>query len=195
MRQDPKARFEKIFDDNYRRLYAHALRFVQNEEDAEDIVADVFYEFWKRIDEIDLDSGIVTYLYRAVATRALNLLRHRNISPVRLETLKAINEKRIEFIAQDDIYDIVNAKEIHQGLRDALAELPEKCRQVFVLSYVNNLKSKEIAEVMNISVRTVEAHIYKALKLLRSRLKHLAQHTLVILIAIGVSSFAELYVK
>ncbi|MDE5554894.1 MAG: sigma-70 family RNA polymerase sigma factor, partial [Muribaculaceae bacterium] len=85
--------------------------------------------------------------------------------------------------------------EIHQGLRDALAELPEKCRQVFVLSYVNNLKSKEIAEVMNISVRTVEAHIYKALKLLRSRLKHLAQHTLVILIAIGVSSFAELYVK
>lgn len=180
MQQDPKARFEKIFDDNYRRLYAHALRFVQNEEDAEDIVADVFYEFWKRIDEIDLESGIVTYLYRAVGTRALNLLRHRNISPVRLETLKAINEKRLEFIANDDIYDIVNAKEINQGIRDALAELPEKCRQVFVLSYINGLKSKDIADVMNISVRTVEAHIYKALKQLRSRLKHLAHHTLII---------------
>lgn len=177
MRPDPEARFEKIFDDNYRRLYAHALRYVQNEEDAEDIVADVFYEFWKRIDEIDLDSGIVTYLYRAVATRALNLLRHRNISPIRLETLKAISEKRLEFIANDDIYDVVTAKEINEAIRDALSELPEKCRQVFVLSYINGLKNKDIAEAMDISVRTVEAHIYKALKLLRNRLQHLASHT------------------
>lgn len=177
MYHSPKERFERIFDDNYRRLYAHALRFVQNEEDAEDIVADVFYEFWKRIDEIDLESGIVTYLYRAVATRALNLLRHRNISPIRLETLKVISDRRLEFIANDDIYDIVTSKELNEAIRGALSELPEKCRQVFVLSYINGLKSKDIAEVMNISVRTVEAHIYKALKLLRNRLQHLVRHT------------------
>lgn len=173
MGQDLKACFERIFDENYRRLYAHALRFVEDEKDAEDIVADVFYELWKRIGELDLESGITTYLYRAVSTRALNLLRYRHVSPVRLETLSAINEKRIEFMAKDDIYDIVNAKDINQGMKDALSELPEKCRQIFILSYVNGLKSKDIADVMNVSVRTVEAHIYKALKLLRSRLKYL----------------------
>lgn len=177
MGQDLKACYRRIFDDNYRRLYAHALRFVEDEKDAEDIVADVFYELWKRIGELDLDSGITTYLYRAVSTRALNLLRQRHISPVRLDALTAINEKRMEFMAREDIYDIVNAKDIRHAMKEALSELPEKCRQVFILSYINGLKSKDIADVMNVSVRTVEAHIYKALKLLRSRLKYLNHQT------------------
>lgn len=60
-------------------MLLHALRFVQNDKDAEDIVADVFCDIWKRIDEIDLDSGITTYLYRALSTRALNLLRHKKL--------------------------------------------------------------------------------------------------------------------
>lgn len=166
-------RFERIFDDNYRRMLLHALRFVQNEDDAEDIVADVFCDLWKRIEEIDLDSGITTYLYRAVSTRALNFLRHQNIAAVRIEILEAINVKRMEVIARENLEDIVHSKEIEHGIREALVELPEKCRQAFVLSYLNGLKSKDIAEAMDVSVRTVEAHIYKALRLLRSRLKYL----------------------
>lgn len=166
-------RFEKIFDDNYRRMLLHALRFVQDEEDAEDIVADVFCDLWKRIDEVSLDGGITTYLYRAVSTRALNFLRHQNIAAVRIEALEAINEKRMEFMARENIDDEVHSKEIEHGINDALSELPEKCREVFVLSYIKGLKSKDIAEAMNVSVRTVEAHTYKALRLLRSRLKYL----------------------
>ncbi len=166
-------RFEKIFDDNYRRMLLHALRFVQDEEDAEDIVADVFCDLWKRIDEVCLDGGITTYLYRAVSTRALNFLRHQNIAAVRIEALEAINEKRMEFMARENIDDEMHSKEIGDGINDALSELPEKCREVFVLSYIKGLKSKDIAEAMNVSVRTVEAHTYKALRLLRSRLKYL----------------------
>ena len=166
-------RFEKIFDDNYRRMLLHALRFVQDEEDAEDIVADVFCNLWKRIDEVCLDGGITTYLYRAVSTRALNFLRHQNIAAVRIEALEAINEKRMEFMARENIDDEVHSKEIEHGINNALSELPDKCREVFVLSYIKGLKSKDIAEAMNVSVRTVEAHTYKALRLLRSRLKYL----------------------
>jgi len=166
-------RFEKIFDDNYRRMLLHALRFVQDEEDAEDIVADVFCNLWKRIDEVCLDGGITTYLYRAVSTRALNFLRHQNIAAVRIEALEAINEKRMEFMARENIDDEVHSKEIEHGINDALSELPDKCREVFVLSYIKGLKSKDIAEAMNVSVRTVEAHTYKALHLLRLRLKYL----------------------
>lgn len=173
MPTEPKERFNKIFDDSYRRLLFHALRFVQDEADAEDIVADVFYDLWKRIDEIDLDSGITTYLYRAVSTRALNHLRHKNIAAVRIETLEAINEKRMEFMASENIDETVHSKEIERGIRNALTTLPDKCREVFVLSYVNGLKNKDIADAMDISVRTVEAHIYKALRLLREQLKYL----------------------
>ena len=96
MSNDLKKKFEQIFDDYYRRLLVHALRFVQDENDAVDIVADVFYSDWKRIDEIDLECGIAEYLYRAVSSRALNHLRHKNVAAVRIETLGAINEKRLE---------------------------------------------------------------------------------------------------
>lgn len=173
MSVDLKKKFEQIFDDYYRRLLIHALRFVQDENDAEDIVAEVFYDLWKRIDDIDLECGIATYLYRAVSSRALNYLRHKNVAAIRIETLGAINEKRLEFMAKNSIDDVIHSKDIGVGIREALSELPDKCRQVFILSYVNGLKSKDIAEAMDISVRTVEAHIYKALRLLRSRLKYL----------------------
>lgn len=184
MSVDLKKRFEHIFDDYHRRLFFHALRFVQNEDDAEDIVADVFFDFWRRIDTIELDKGIATYLYRAVSSRALNHLRHQNVAAVRIEALEAINEKRIEFMARDNVEENVHSRDIESGIRNALSDLPDKCRQVFILSYINGLKSKEIAEAMDISVRTVDAHIYKALKLLRDRLKYLIS---IILIICGIS--------
>lgn len=165
MSNDLKKKFEQVFDDYHRQLLFHALRFVHDQNDAEDIVAEVFYDLWKRIDDIDLESGIATYLYRAVSSRALNHLRHKNVAAVRIELLGAINEKRLDFIDKNSIDDIVHSK--------AIAELPDKCRQVFVLSYVNGLKSKDIADALDISVRTVDAHIYKALRLLRGRLKYL----------------------
>lgn len=151
----------------------HALRFLPEEAEAEDVVADVFCDLWRRIGEIDLDNGITTYLYRAVATRALNVLRHKNVAAVRLENLEAVNEKRMEFVARENLEDVVHSHDIGHGIKNALAELPERCRQVFVLSYMNGLKNKEIADALGLSVRTVEAHIYKALRMMRDRLKYL----------------------
>lgn len=166
-------RFRRLFDDNYRRLIFHALRFVDTEDEAEDVVADVFYELWKKIDEIDLDGGIVAYLYRAVSTRALNVLRHKGVAAVRIELLEQINERRIEFMSDTDLQRSMESREIGEQIHAAIDELPERCRQVFILSYVNGLKNKEIADAMNVSVRTVEAQIYKALHFLRDKLRYL----------------------
>ena len=168
-----EAQFEKLFDDNYRRLIFHALRFVDSQEEAEDIVSDVFYELWKKIDCLDLNSGITSYLYRAVSTRALNVIRHKNVAAVRIELLESINERRMEFVAEEDTQRDVESVEIGQKMRHAIDELPDRCRQVFILSYINGLKSKDIAEAMNISVRTVDAQIYKALHFLRDKLRYL----------------------
>lgn len=170
---DIESRFRQLFDDNYRRLVFHALRFVENQTEAEDVVSDVFYELWKNLGNLDLDSGMTSYLYRAVATRALNVLRHRNVAAVRIELLESINERRMEFMADDDTQRRVESCEIGEKLREAIDELPDKCRQVFILSYINGLKNKDIAEAMNISVRTVEAQVYKALHTLRDKLRYL----------------------
>lgn len=170
---DIDSRFQALFDDNYRRLIFHALRFVNSEAEAEDIVADVFFELWKNLDTLDLDGGITSYLYRAVSTRALNVLRHKNVAAVRIEMLEAINERRMDFIADDDTQRDIESAEIGLKIREAINELPDRCREVFVLSYINGLKNKEIADAMNVSVRTVEAQIYKALHFLRDRLRYL----------------------
>lgn len=160
-----------------------AMRFVNDSAEAEDIVADVFVDLWNRLPSLDLEAGLVAYLYRAVSSRALNVLRHRNVAAVRIETLEAINERRIEFVEKASLEETVHAHEIEDGIRGALSELPEKCREAFVLSYINGLKSKDIAEAMEISVRTVEAHIYKALRLMRDKLKYLLVFLAVILSA------------
>ncbi len=180
MTKNDSEKFEQIFSDNHHRLFLHALRFVRDESEAEDIVADVFLDLWRRFEDIDTELGIATYLYRAVSTRALNCLRHQNVAAVRIESLEAINEKRMEFIAHDDLENVIYSKEIEHGIKQALSALPDKCRQVFVLQYVNGLKSKEIADALDISVRTVEAHIYKALRLLRNHLKYLVGLTAVV---------------
>lgn len=185
MSSDIEQRYRQLFDENYSRLVFHALRFVDSEAEAEDIVADVFYELWKRIGTIDTESGITAYLYRAVATRALNVLRHKNIAALRIELLGQINERRMEFIASEDTQHKIESNEIGREIRSAISELPERCREVFVLSYINGLKNKEIAEAMNVSVRTVEAQIYKALHFLRDKLKYLM---FFIIIFLGISS-------
>ncbi len=175
--------FNQLYEAYFNRLIFHALRFVDDRAEAEDIVADVFADLWFRLPTLDTDGGLVSYLYRAVSTRSLNVLRHRNIAAVRIELLETINEKRLEFIDRTNLEDTINAHEIETGIREALSELPEKCREVFILSYINGLKSKEIAEAMDISVRTVEAHVYKALRIMRDRLKYLL---LIILFFLGI---------
>ncbi len=173
LHSDKEVQYKRLFDDNYRRLILHALRFVENEVEAEDIVADVFFELWKNLDALDLDGGIISYLYRAVSSKALNVLRHKNVAAVRIELLEAINERRMDFIAEDDLQRDVESAEIGLKMREAINELPDRCREVFVLSYINGLKNKEIADAMNVSVRTVEAQVYKALHFLRDKLRYL----------------------
>lgn len=165
--------FKKIFDENHRRLLFLAMRFLKNQADAEDIVADVFCDLWSRIETIDTDSGINAYLYKAVTTRAINFLTRNNDATRRIDTLESINEKRLEFIDRHNLEDIIHSKDIEKGITQALSELPEKCRRIFILSYIDGLRSKDIAKALDISVRTVDAQIYKALKILRDKLRYL----------------------
>ena len=76
--------FNQLYEAYFNRLIFHALRFVDDRAEAEAIVADVFADLWFRLPTLDTDGGLVSYLYRAVSTRSLNVLRHRNIAAVRI---------------------------------------------------------------------------------------------------------------
>ena len=172
MRENKSIVFDSIFRRTYFRLYFYALSLLSDESDADDVVEEVFFELWGRMDEIDLDGNIEAFLYRAVYTRSVNVLKRRNVSAGRLAAIEDINNMRMEYYSgfnDDPLHSMENA-ELRRKIEDTIDMLPEKCRQVFRMSYLNGMRNNDIAEELQLSVRTVEAHMYRALRFLRERL-------------------------
>ena len=166
--------YKALFRRYYPSLIFYATRLV-GEEEAEDVVQDVFVELWKRKDSIEIGEQIQAFLYRAVYTRALNVLKHRNVEDGYCAAMEEINRRRAEFYQPDnnEVIRKIEDRELRKEIHDAINEPPDKCKEVFKLSYLHDMKNKEIADVLGVSLRTVEAHMYKALKFLRNRLGHL----------------------
>lgn len=170
--------FDLTYKTLFRRYYANLLFYatrIVGEDEAEDVVQDVFVELWRRKETMKVGEQIQAFLYRAVYTRALNVLKHRDIVNSYEAVALEIHKKRIEFYQPDsnEVVKRIEDSELRRKLSEAINELPDKCRMVFRLSYLHDMKDKEIAETMGISLRTVEAHMYKVLKLLRDRLGYL----------------------
>ncbi|MCL1938682.1 MAG: RNA polymerase sigma-70 factor [Candidatus Azobacteroides sp.] len=167
--------FDSLFEKYYPKLLFYATQFL-DEAEAKDVVQDVFVELWKRRDTLVVGDKIHTYLYRLTYTKAINVLNHKKIES---NYSKAVNElynhkmKFYESESHNEIFQEIENRELEGEIGAAIDKLPDKCKEVFKLSYLYDLKNKEISNAMNISQRTVEAHIYKALKILRKELKHL----------------------
>lgn len=168
------ATYQTLFHKYYPCLIFYATRLV-GEEDAEDVVQDVFLELWRRQESIEIGDQIQAFLYRAVYTRALNVLKHRNVESGYCAAMEEINQRRAEFYQPDnnEVIRRIEDRELRKEIHDAINELPDKCKEVFKLSYLHDMKNKEIADALGVSLRTVEAHMYKALKFLRNRLNPL----------------------
>lgn len=170
--------FDIVYKSTFRKYYAKLLFYatrIVGEEGAEDVVQDVFVELWNRKETIEIGDQIQAFLYRAVYTRSLNVLKHKTIEDNYCSSMEEINQKRAEFYHPDnnEVIKRIENHELRSEIYEAINELPDKCKEVFKLSYLHHMKNKEIADILNISMRTVEAHMYKALKFLRARLNHL----------------------
>lgn len=172
MRENKSIVFDSIFRRTYSRLYFYALSLLSDESDADDVVEEVFAGLWRRMDEIDLEDNIEGFLYRAVYTRSVNVLKRRNVDAGRLAAIEDINNMRMEYYSgmNDDPLRRMENAELRRKIEDTINMLPEKCRQVFRMSYLNGMHNNDIAEELQLSVRTVEAHMYRALRFLRERL-------------------------
>lgn len=166
--------YDILFRKYYPGLLFYATRFLP-EDEAEDIVQDTFLELWKRKDTIEIGDQIQAFLYRITYTKCLNALKHKQVENEYSTAAAELYQKKIEFYdpGQNETMLRMENKELQAEVYKAINELPDKCKEVFKLSYLHDMKNKEIAEVLDISMRTVEAHMYKALKYLRIRLKYL----------------------
>ena len=160
-----EAAFELVFKTHYKNLYAYALTILKDEDEAEETVQQVFFKLWERSEQLNIDGPIAAYLYRAVHNESLNFLKHQKVKEShRLHVAYSMKNKSEQPQAK------MISKELESKFREALNELPEQCRTVFQLSRFENMKYREIADKLQISIKTVENHMGKALKLLRTQL-------------------------
>lgn len=153
---------QEIFVRYHGRLYKTVVGMLLDEEQAKDIVQEIFIDLWNRRDSSDIQN-LLPYLISAVRFRALARLRNGKVRAHHLALME-----RIQFVNQTE--DAINAHELNQSLQLALAELSPRCKEVFELSRFENLTHKQIAGRLGITPKTVEVQIHKALAVLRKKL-------------------------
>ncbi len=172
--------FQYLFNTYYQPLTAYAYKIVNDNQEAEDIVQDVFMSLWINKDTFNYDQPIKPYLFKAVYNRSINYLKARK--PSIDITASDINQMLSDEIILSHQEESLLLKETSEQIKNFIETLPAQCKKIFKLSRISGLKNKEIAHTLNISEKTVESHISKALKDLRIHLK-----------AIGIMSLFLLY--
>lgn len=153
--------FEELFKTYFTPLMAFSRRILGNEDDAREVVHQVFINLWEKRNEIDLSASLKSYLFTSVNNRSLNVIRDRK---------KFSDEEVPEEAEAWDAESRMEAMELEEQVRGAIEALPERCREIFKLNRFEGLRYSEIASRLDLSVKTVENQMSKALKILREQL-------------------------
>jgi RNA polymerase sigma-70 factor (ECF subfamily) len=162
--------FEAIFRTHYRRLCLFAEEFVNSSDQAEDLVEDVFASTWEGRESCRGCDSLKSYLYVAVRNRAFKVLRHRKVVNRLAERAYPGGPVPGMSAVRDNPAENAAASELARAVERAVASLPERSRQAYLLHRQHGMSYAEIAETMEISVKTVENHLARAVKALRERL-------------------------
>lgn len=153
--------FANLYDRYWDTLFISAYKVLKDQEASKDIVQEVFISIWES-ETLDEIANVKAYLYQSVRYRVLMLIRKGKVRDKHLQTINSLSENTTE--------EQINFEEMNQKIDSLIGELPDKCQQVFRMSRVDHLTNKEIAEKLNISIRTVETHISNGIKHLKTRM-------------------------
>lgn len=164
---DPlRERFGILFRQSYPELCSFVVQFVRSRAVAEELVQDLFLRLWERRAEWEIELPSRSYLYQAVRNRALDHLKHERIVQ-QTASRSAAEAERTEPVPDTDLA----SQGLELAIRRAIEQLPDRTRQVFVLSRGHGLTYGQIASALGISVKTVEAQMGRAFRILRDRLR------------------------
>ncbi len=162
MRSNPQKGFEMLFHTFYGEVCRHIYRFIPNQTVVEDIAQELFTELWTKRETLNIKISPGAYLHRMAVTRSLNYIRdnkkHMFVSEEALES----SPSKLHSVLEE-----LSATALSAVITKAIDTLPERCRIVFMLSRFENMSNAEIGKELDISVKTVENQMTKALKVLR----------------------------
>jgi RNA polymerase sigma-70 factor (ECF subfamily) len=156
-----------LFERHFSALCSFAFRFVKTGYLAEEVVSDVFLNIWLKKNKIEIKMNLKTYLYTAVRNQSLNYLKKQNPSFEDIETAEKEN-----VISERQADSVVIHKELINNIDTLLRQLPEKRQIIFRLNRIDGLSYKEIAEILSISVHTVQNQMVEAVKFLAKKYPH-----------------------
>ena len=165
---------ESIFKEHHARLCNIANNIVNDRDNAKDIVQDVFYGLWQNRQKVDWNSSLYGYLVRATTNRSINWLEKNNRN-------SSLDQNNIEPI-RNTTEDIIHANELQEKIKDSIERFPPRCKAIFVLSRYEGMKYTQIAEHLDISIKTVENQMSIALSRLRNDLKAFIHTSFIVLI-------------
>ncbi|TDQ18271.1 RNA polymerase sigma-70 factor (ECF subfamily) [Algoriphagus boseongensis] len=158
--------FEMLFKTHYSPLCRFAQSYLQDSEDAEEIVQSTFIGFWEKRESIAIDTSLKAYLYRSVRNACLNELKRQKVRKLHADEIVKDGEPQSE--ASDQI---AMKQELEVKIQEAISKLPEQCQLIFRMSRFEELKYQEIADQLGLSIKTVENQMGKALRIMREQLK------------------------
>ena len=172
--QREEVRFEDIYLSYFSKMKHFAKEYVILDEDAENIVQDVFVELWENKKMLNMHMNLIAYLFTTIKNKCLNHLRHKLVVQ---ETASKLQEEYTISLRMNldslDAFDnnLFSDQDIEKIISRALDTLSEKCRTIFIMSKIEGKKQKEIAQELNISINTIETQMGIAYKKLRIELK------------------------
>lgn len=168
-----KKLFTEIYEAHWLQLYLHLLKMLEDDDDAKDVVQEVFANLWNNFDNIDVHSSYSSYLYGAVRKRAINYLAHKKIV---VHHEKAEQAKPFNYFNAPD--GLLIEKELAAQINNEIDKLPPKMAAVFKKSRLENKSYKQISEELNIAENTVKKQVSRALRLMREKFLHLKYYFL-----------------
>ncbi len=162
--------FESIFRKYHHQLFLYTLKFIEDENEALDLVQDIFIAVWKKGIFLDNVEQIKAYLFVSVKNSCLNYLNHQKVvSKFKHYETQQLKEMEAAYYASGEI-SLIEQEEVKR-IEDVVASMPDIYKEVIVLSRFEGLKNSEIAKKLNIPLRTVETRIFRALLILKEQLK------------------------
>lgn len=166
IKDDNKEAFNLLYYRYCKKLYYFSLKYLHNSEEAEELVQSVFTSVWIHRKSLDVTLSVKNYIYRSAVNYIYNHLKKKAIRTQFIES----ELQKGEF-QSNQTYDQVFFNDLEESINSIIKTLPSQQQQVFRLSRIESLTHEEIAQKLDISLRTVENHIYRALKIIKNKLK------------------------
>ncbi|WP_374172551.1 RNA polymerase sigma-70 factor [Flavobacterium tructae] len=163
--------FTYFYDKYFRRIQSFSIQFIYDKDEAENLAQEAFLNLWQNRKDIESLNGIPSYLYTYAKSKCLNMIRHNKVKDKFKNDILNQKERELDIEILNSVqFDTLELNELERLIQESISDLPPKTKAVFIKKRFENKKNAEIAEEMQVTLKAVEAHMTKALKILKTKL-------------------------